>query len=225
MAVSLVIFGRVGSDFAPGTGPTNSDGLRPAWVNTPCYTPCQDKPLPMHIVFKTTDDDRAIRILQAAAADAGEFLNFDNSVLAIGLRPDRYPAKMLGILGKMFISRSRARLLALGVGVLSIWGASHAGGAQLTLSWVDTSNVEAGYKIERALACGTFTQVAIVGANVTRYVDSGLADSTLYCYRLRAYNAAGHSPYSAVVSATTRAVTPSLAISSQPERCSCTCGG
>ena len=69
--------------------------------------------------------------------------------------------------------------------------------AQLTLTWTDTANDEDGFKIERdAGPTGTFVQIATVGASVTSYIDSGLASATTYCYRVRAFNFAGDSPYS-----------------------------
>lgn len=76
--------------------------------------------------------------------------------------------------------------------------------AQMTLKWSDNSSNEAGFKIERATgSSGSFAVVATTDANVTSYVDATLADGTLYRYRLRAFNAAGHSSYSNVASATT----------------------
>jgi hypothetical protein len=46
-------------------------------------------------------------------------------------------------------------------------------------------------------------QIAPIAADVTRYVDSGRAIGTTYHYRIRAGNANGYSPYSAVASART----------------------
>src|SRR5512132_2117733 len=75
----------------------------------------------------------------------------------------------------------------------------------INLSWADQSNNETGFKIERALGGGAFSQVATVGANVTIYADSGLTASTNYSYRVRASNTAGDSAYSNTASATTQA--------------------
>src|SRR5262249_20414133 len=50
---------------------------------------------------------------------------------------------------------------------------------------------------------GTWTQVAVVSANVNSWQDTGLAAATSYSYRVRAYNSAGASAYSNTASATT----------------------
>src|SRR2546422_4297789 len=62
--------------------------------------------------------------------------------------------------------------------------------SQINLSWTDNSNNENGFKVERKTgAGGTWSQVAIVGANVTSYPDTGLSSSTTYYYRVRSYGA------------------------------------
>jgi titin len=75
---------------------------------------------------------------------------------------------------------------------------------QINLTWTDSSNDEAGFRIERKLSTATtYTLIATVDANATSFADTSLEASTKYFYRLRAYNAGGHSPYSTAVSATT----------------------
>lgn len=75
-----------------------------------------------------------------------------------------------------------------------LWLSSNAGAASLKLSWTDQSSVEQGFKIERAIGTGgSFTQLATVGANVRSYTDSTVSPGNTYCYRVRAYNAAGIS--------------------------------
>jgi Calx-beta domain len=72
-----------------------------------------------------------------------------------------------------------------------------AAAAQLTLSWTDNSNNEDGFRIERRISGGSFAQIAVVAANVTSFIDSGVTAGTTYCYRVRAYNQAGASAYTA----------------------------
>src|SRR2546428_5495349 len=76
--------------------------------------------------------------------------------------------------------------------------------AQLLVTWTNNSTNEDGFKIERSTGTTeTFVQIGVTGPDVTLYTDSGLADVTAYCYRVRAYNAAGDSGYSNVTCATT----------------------
>ena len=90
---------------------------------------------------------------------------------------------------------------------------SGAVAAQLTLGWVDNSTTEDGFRIERGPAItGPFAPLVTVGANVTSYVDVGLADGATYCYRVQAYNSAGSSGYSNAQCATTAAATTSFTL-------------
>lgn len=78
--------------------------------------------------------------------------------------------------------------------------------SQINLTWSD-SDTETGFKIERCTSagCTNFAQVATVGANVTSYANTGLAASTSYSYRVRAYNLVGDSGYSNTATAVTQA--------------------
>ncbi len=74
---------------------------------------------------------------------------------------------------------------------------------QIDLRWEDNSNNEDGFKIERKTQGGEFAQIAQVAADVTSFSDTGLTPNTTHVYRVRAFNAAGDSPYSNEASATT----------------------
>src|SRR5204862_457231 len=70
---------------------------------------------------------------------------------------------------------------------------------------------ETYYYIESATSsAGPFTQIRSTGANVTSTSSTALAASTTYYFRVRAYNSAGYSGYSATASATTQAAAPTL---------------
>ena len=77
--------------------------------------------------------------------------------------------------------------------------------SQINLTWIDNSNNETGFIIERSLDGSTnWTQIAAPAANATTYSDSnGLAGSTTYYYRVRATDAVGPSANSNVANATT----------------------
>jgi hypothetical protein len=73
---------------------------------------------------------------------------------------------------------------------------------QIDLAWTDVAN-ETGYRLERSDGSGGWTTVATTGQDVTASSDTGLTPGTTYSYRVFATNAAGDSPASDVVSATT----------------------
>jgi hypothetical protein len=81
---------------------------------------------------------------------------------------------------------------------------------EIDLSWMDNSDNESGFKIERCTgsmsACtldSSFGQIAQVGAGVITYADTTVAAVATYTYRVRAFNAGGNSPYSNGAEATT----------------------
>lgn len=81
---------------------------------------------------------------------------------------------------------------------------------QINLAWLDNSQGEAGYYIERKTgAGGIFAVTGTAPANATSFQDSGLLDNTTYFYQIRAFNAGGTSPYSNQTSAMTPLAPPS----------------
>ena len=75
--------------------------------------------------------------------------------------------------------------------------AAASGDNRIDLQWTDNAYNESGFRIERRIN-GVYTQVATVGANVTRYSDRDLSSTANAAYRVKAYNAVGDSPYSCV---------------------------
>ena len=86
--------------------------------------------------------------------------------------------------------------------------------SRIDISWNDNSNVEAGYRIIRMPGDGDLDSKEIgVGVNIEGYIDTGLNADTTYSYQVCAYNSAGESVYTPLVSATTDdEITPSGAI-------------
>jgi hypothetical protein len=98
--------------------------------------------------------------------------------------------------------------------VLSLVGAAvatpAAEAAHLALAWDDTSFNELGFVVERRVASlPTYAAVATVGSDMTGYLDQNLPAGVTYCYRVRAFNNAGMSGYTAEECATTTAGMPS----------------
>jgi titin len=88
--------------------------------------------------------------------------------------------------------------------------ASNVQQTTLTLSWMDNSNNETGFTIQRATD-SAFTKNVVninVGPNVTSYNDSGLTRKTKYFYRVLAFNGfnggAGPFPWSPTLNVTTK---------------------
>jgi hypothetical protein len=81
--------------------------------------------------------------------------------------------------------------------------------SRIGVTWQDNSDSEAGFRIERRTGAGSYSQIATVGAGITSYTSNGLAASTTYYYRVRAYSATGNSDYSNETSATTLPPPPS----------------
>src|SRR5437764_466033 len=60
----------------------------------------------------------------------------------------------------------------------------------IALSWTDVSG-ETSYAIERAADGIAWAQIGNVAADLTSFYDQGLAENTLYQYRIRAVGASG----------------------------------
>ena len=82
---------------------------------------------------------------------------------------------------------------------------------QVRLNWGDNSANELGFGIERKPANTTlaFAPIGQVGANIRTFTSTGLAASTAYLFRVRAYNSGGNSAYSNEAPATTAPNPPS----------------
>jgi uncharacterized delta-60 repeat protein len=77
---------------------------------------------------------------------------------------------------------------------------------QINLQWIDNSNNETGFIIERcdrSNKCVNFVQIVQTGENVTTFANTGLTAATNYTYRVRAFNANGNSAYSNTAKAKT----------------------
>jgi len=86
---------------------------------------------------------------------------------------------------------------------------------QINLTWIDNSNNESGFQIDRASTVnGPFSSIYVAGANVTSYNDTGLVSGVTYYYRVSSFNAPGFSAYDSASATTTVAVTVPVAPSS-----------
>jgi len=67
---------------------------------------------------------------------------------------------------------------------------------EINLTWADNSDDETGFKLERQADQGSWQAIAVsLAPNTTAYSDSGLTASTLYHYRVSAFNTVGVSGF------------------------------
>ena len=119
----------------------------------------------------------------------------------------RLPLRLRGAINPGVAGRNRAaRLGFLTLAVAMVCTTAQMRAAQLTLTWTDNADNESGFKLERSTNGTSFSQTVALGANVTTYADTSLANGTTYWYRIRAYNSNGDSGYSDVASATAPAL-------------------
>ncbi len=77
---------------------------------------------------------------------------------------------------------------------------------RIVLGWNDNSSNENGFKIERRVISGSWSQIGTTGSNsdsTAFYTDYSVMPNTTYIYRVRAYNSIGNSAYSDEVTNTT----------------------
>lgn len=86
--------------------------------------------------------------------------------------------------------------------------ASAVSTSAIDLSWTDNSSNEDGFRIERRLSGGTYSEIDTVAANTTSYSDTALTDGTTYEYHITAFNSSGSSA-GATAGATTAIAAPS----------------
>jgi hypothetical protein len=75
--------------------------------------------------------------------------------------------------------------------------------SQVNLEWTDHGANESGYLIEQSTDGVHFTQIGTAVVHATSFIVSGLLPETTYAFRVRAFNAAGDSPFTPTVTATT----------------------
>ncbi len=90
--------------------------------------------------------------------------------------------------------------------------------SRVDLVWSDNATNEAGFIVGRGTnVAGPFVDLPATGINATNYTDTGLTANTTYYYVVRAFNDSGPSSNSAVASATTLPVGPTLLLQPQSQ--------
>jgi subtilase family serine protease len=81
--------------------------------------------------------------------------------------------------------------------------AAAANNHQVNLSWQESLTIQTGFIIQRSTNNHNWAQIATVGATATTYQDTTVAGNKTYYYRVCAYNAAGNSGWSNLVTVVT----------------------
>jgi len=76
-------------------------------------------------------------------------------------------------------------------------------GTNVTLNWLDNSDNEDGFLIQRSINSGSFSQLVQLSSNVNNYIDTSVNQGTNYSYRILAFNIAGSSSDSNIATVTT----------------------
>jgi hypothetical protein len=111
------------------------------------------------------------------------------------------------MISKVSCFRSLCRTIFIVVAIMILHDTSDA--ASLQLTWADNSQNEDGFDIERKVGTnGVFLALTTLSANQRSYTDANLSNGITYCYRVRAFNHGGSSPYSNEACATIPASAP-----------------
>ncbi len=137
-----------------------------------------------------------------AAANSDEGVTDLNGIPIDGEFSGSFPSGN-GTAGGAFVSTFSLNPNAPSAPGLLIAQTAAGGGMQLT--WTDNSTNESGFRIERSADGVAFSEIAVLGAGTTLFLDS--QPLPVGFYRVRAYNGTGPSGYSNTASATTSSLT------------------
>ena len=73
---------------------------------------------------------------------------------------------------------------------------------KVDLVWIDGSDNEDGFKIERKEGVGIYSEIGTTLTNATSYSDTTISTGKTYYYRVRAYNSYGNSDYTIEINIT-----------------------
>ena len=157
---------------------------------------------PAAVTIVTTSTDLSVAYPANVTVNAGQTTGTFNITTPAELATNRN----ITIGGSLYgISASTTLTILAKINAPINLTATSGSATQIDLAWQDRSSIEGGYKIERKVGIGgAWQQVATVGANATAYSDTSAAPSSVYLYRVRAYNGGTNSAYSNEAGARTR---------------------
>jgi hypothetical protein len=97
--------------------------------------------------------------------------------------------------------------------VVDLEGVGSAQADRLHVKWLDNSNNEEGFRLEKSLDGVSYSLLLNLAAGVTWYMNTGLAVNTSFYYRVQATSlSSGDSPYSSPGALYTKAAVPAAAV-------------
>jgi LmbE family N-acetylglucosaminyl deacetylase len=165
--------------------------------------------------------NRAVNLDDAArSAKRDAFYAYDAVMVAAGYKSEKSSSSYQAWLDRTYLRTDAPPTTTEGVpGAPTITTAVAHTSSHIEIRWTDGAGTESGFEVQRAAdrggTPGVFLQIGKVSGTARNYRDLRRAASTRYWYRIRAFNAAGNSGYSNVVSVTTPAASVMLAGAAQ----------
>ncbi len=129
---------------------------------------------------------------------------YTTNALTLADNGDMYSVEVSNVAGSIQSTAAFLTVNDIAPAMPSGFSVNRTGRRTLQLSWSDNSDNETSFRIERSLSQNAnFSLLAVTIQNVTSYEDANLSLETIYHYRVRAENAVGNSPWTAVVGGST----------------------
>ncbi|HYE35674.1 M12 family metallo-peptidase [Methylocaldum sp.] len=152
-------------------------------------------------------------VMAYSCSGATRISNFANPTVyyngkPTGIDPNINPSKSAADAWSMEKARYtvaawRASKVAAAPAAPSALAASARSDDRINLRWVDNSDNEEGFKVERSRDGVNWEEIAELGPNVTGFSNTGLSPNGEYSYRVSTYNGVAESTFSEVATATT----------------------
>ena len=81
--------------------------------------------------------------------------------------------------------------------------------SEIKLTWTQEYDLISGFRIEKKIGSGSFSQIVELGKNTTEYIDTGLNYGTDYTYRVKAFSDENESGYATSNTTTMNIPSPS----------------
>jgi hypothetical protein len=194
---STLSIGATALPVAPSGMTTSSPGTK--LMNVMWNDPANNE---THFLLERSTDGINYRRIASMGANTTSFVD---SMLTSGTQYQYRIRSVNGVGGSKWV-RTSGTTIALPA-MPSGFAAAAESKTQLQLTWVDTSNNESGFVIDRSTDGINYGRVATLPANTTSYLDDGLEEGRTYLYNLKSTNLAGSSKWVRAIGVTEGAPT------------------